>query len=246
MKCKSCSEEISPKFAHSLATNLCPFCGDSILDEELIIVLSELREIMKTTETYKAEVFEWLKTNYNLIDANSDEYKAMIEKASSTPAKIKVDPKDVKMDNKGNQLTGTPLQSQETTNVFLKRAEVKTQDYYKNIAKQINKGTSKNNSTGGFPLTAEDLSEADPAEVEAYAAIISGDSEPVIKSAIDDYDGGEEPLPAIVEAFARGGKGRSGDYNPRDVAKLQALQDKAKGASNELSQSGGVGIIRRG
>lgn len=249
MKCKSCNEEISQKFAHSLAINQCPFCGKEIMDEGLVIVLSELREIMKSAEAYKIEVFEWLKTNFNLIDSNSDEYKALIERATSTPIKIKVDPKEVKFDEKGNQLTGPALQNQDATDVFFKRAQVKpkTQDYYKNIVNQINKGSAKSNA-GGFTVSSEDLANADPEEVAAYNELIVGNSNPPILSSVDPfgYDNDEEQLPAVAEMLASGKMGQANaDYNARDVAKLQALQNKSSSAKKEMANSGGVGLIRR-
>lgn len=249
MKCKNCTEEISTKFHHAISTNICPFCGQEIISLELQTALSELQEIMKLTDQYKTEIFEWLKTNYNLIDANSEEYKALEEKAKSTPVKIKVDPKEVKLDDKGNQLTGTPLNT-ETTNVFAKRAGVKmgNQDHFKSIVSQI-----KNSGGSGetnMILGAGGLgSEASPEDIAAYQEILGGGS-----SAIPSVGaiGGEEsfgnddgePIPAIVEAFARQ-KGGAVDYNARDVAKLENLQYKSQQAKREMREGGSIGLIRR-
>lgn len=242
MKCQSCSEEVSQKFAHSLATNACPFCGGQIMSEDLQVALSELKDIMQYTDKFKVEIFDWLRTNYSLIDSNSEEYKALEEKAKSTPVKIKVDPKEVKLDAKGNQLTGTPLQDQETTNIFAKRA---------GISKIVNQIKSKGNSGGGSLLVGGggDFSDADPEDVAAYQEILNG-GVPVVNSAISSNEGfGEdegEPIPAIVQAFARGKTGQgAADYNPKDVASLENLQQKSRAASRELGQSGGVGLIRR-
>ncbi len=38
---------------------------------------------------------------------------------------------------------------------------------------------------------------------------------------------------------------QGGDYNARDVAKLQELQKKASRVSREMNEGGGVGLIRR-
>lgn len=242
MKCKSCEQEISQKFAHSLKTNICPFCGETIMDEDLVVALSELRDVMELTKEWKSEMLEWLKTNYNLIDASSEEYQALVEKAKSIPAKIKVDPKEVQLDTKGNQITGTPIQSQETTNVFMKRAQVpgaKNPEYYKSMANKINKGSTS--------FSEADFAAADQEDVQAYQELMAGDASMPVQSTSAFIDqGDEEPLPSIIEAQAQGTFGAtSSSYNARDVQKLQQLQNKVKGASKELSEGGGVGLIRR-
>lgn len=66
MICKSCKEIIPSKFAHAIKTNICPFCGEEIMDSELQSVLSELQSVMKNAEPYMEAVEEWLSSNYSL------------------------------------------------------------------------------------------------------------------------------------------------------------------------------------
>jgi len=66
MKCKSCHEVIPPKLSHSIRTNICAFCGEDIMAEELQAILSNLQDVMKLSEPYKEEVEEWLESNYGL------------------------------------------------------------------------------------------------------------------------------------------------------------------------------------
>lgn len=70
MKCKSCSELIPPKFAHSIKTNICPFCGEGIMDELLQKVLTNLQIIMKEAEPFMIEVEEWFAANYSFCKGN--------------------------------------------------------------------------------------------------------------------------------------------------------------------------------
>lgn len=250
MKCKSCSESISSKFIHALSVNLCPFCGESIMSEELQIALSELTEVMKYSETYKEEMFEWLKTNYNLIDGNSEEYKALTEKKMPPPKQIKIrkDSSEVDLDENGNQLTGQSLQNPESTNVFMNRAGIKPpQENYKDIVARI-KGASIN-SPSTESLTMTDIVKAKPEDIEAMENMLMQEQAPAIHSAISYTDDGDDDLDPIAESLARMGDathgGKQTDYNARDMAKLQKLQSKSQGVSKELGRSGGVGMIRR-
>lgn len=257
MKCKSCSEEISQKFGHAIATNICPFCGQEIMSLELQVALSELCEVMKSTDQFKAEIFDWLQSNYQLISKDSEEYKDLVAKAESAMNKVaplknaikKVDPKTVELDDNGNQLTGAPIQDQEMTNVFMKRAQVKPEPKnMRDIVNQIKKSGGASATSVGIEVGVE----ADPEEIDAIQSELSdlfgGDSvsEEGNGSSFDAFDDLDE-IPAVVQAMASvaSGGSKGGDYNARDVAKLQQLQNKSKHASSALSRGGSVGLIRR-
>lgn len=251
MKCKSCSEDIPQKFGHAIATNICPYCGDEIMELELQSALVDLREIMKIAEKYQVEVFDWLHSNYDLISKDSDEYKALKERAEIIPVRqpakeaIKsMDPNTVELDRNGNQISGAPIQDQATTSVFMKRAQVKPeQKNLRDIVSQIKK-------SGG--VTTSITAEADPEDVAAMEAELGGDegvgSLNGGSSMEFDEMGSDEALPAVVEAMAiqAAGGPKGSDYNARDVAKLQQIHGKRSRASNELVRGGGVGLIRRG
>ena len=250
MKCKSCQEEVSQKFAHALQTNICPYCGQDIMPIELQVALSELSEVMKNAEQFHVEIFDWLSSNYNLIGRDAAEYKALQEKAelaSKQPSKAvmkTVDPSKVELDHNGLQVSGEAIQDQETTNQFMKRAQVKTlnkQEHFREIVNQIKKhGATSVDGSGGMMV------EADAEEVAALEAELS--SGPGTQSALmsNDFDSGEE-VPAVVEAMARmAGAGPKGsDYSAKDVAKLQELQNKARRASGAMASGGSVGLIKR-
>ena len=251
MKCKSCSEEITYKFAFAISSNTCPMCGGEIVSEELRNILSELKEVMQATAQYRAEIFDWLYSNYQLVSKDSEEYKALqAQSEMATSAKIPlrqalttIDPKTVSLDRNGNQVSGAAIQDQEVTNKFLQRAQVKPNDQknLRDIVNQIKKG----GGSSGPSIVAE----ADPEEVAAMGSQLAGGGLGSLNGATDYDEYGnddDDALPPIVEAMAQQAHGsQSGDYNARDVAKLQAIHSKQKRASNALSKGGGVGLIRR-
>ena len=254
MQCKSCNEIVAPKFVYALKTNICPFCGEAIVPDDLQVALSELQEVMAITDKYKAEIFEWLHANYNLIDMQGDEYKALQEKAemvNKMPVKQArtVDPKNILLDKQGNQIGGEPLQDQGTTNKFMERANIKVsqQDRYRNIINQIKKGGGSTSvDMGGGGGSTMDVEDADPEEVMAMEGALSPGI-PVVNSGLmsSDMDDGDE-IPAVVEAMAQQASGAGGaDYNAKDVARLQALQGKSARAKKAMAGGGSVGLIRR-
>lgn len=251
MKCKSCNEEVSQKFSHAITTNACPYCGNEIVPVELQVSLSELKEVMTATDQYHDEIFDWLKFHYGLISRDSEEYKALQEKAelaSKMPSKAairNIDPKAVQLDHNGNQISGETSQEQVITDGFMQRAQVKTlnqQDRYRDIVNQIKKHGVAPTAQGGMTV------EADPEETALMEAELTGGL-PSIGSGLmsNDFEDAGEEIPAIVQAMAQSaGAGPHGaDYNAKDVAKLQALQAKSKRASSAMASGGSVGLIRR-
>lgn len=66
MKCNACQETISPKFAHSIKLNICPFCGGEIMAPELQRILSGLQVLMVEAEPFITDVEDWFASNYSL------------------------------------------------------------------------------------------------------------------------------------------------------------------------------------
>jgi hypothetical protein len=97
MQCKNCAEEVSSRFTHALANNICPFCGCEIIDDALKNALNDLRSAMNAIEDYKVEIFDWLKANFGLIaqaelDAKLQEARAQFE-VQLQSAKANIDAK---------------------------------------------------------------------------------------------------------------------------------------------------------
>lgn len=72
MFCKSCKEDVPPKFTHAFAVNICPLCGQEIMDIKLKNILGELKVALGDAQDYMAEVEDWLFSNFGLkkIGAN--------------------------------------------------------------------------------------------------------------------------------------------------------------------------------
>src|SRR5271170_6309113 len=66
MKCKSCQEDVPPKFTHALTVNICPLCGQEIMDLKLKNILGELKVALGDAKDYMDEVEDWLLSNYSL------------------------------------------------------------------------------------------------------------------------------------------------------------------------------------
>jgi len=277
MRCKSCTNEVPPKFSHAIKTNICPFCGEEIMDSELQLALTGLQEAMLAVEEYPDEMHDWLKCNYQLVaesgtvplsqyeadlveiaDLRSsvEELKEKLANAKPTPKSGLTGPtklpSEIAKDKNGNALEGEALADPETNSKFFKNALVKqpvdAAQHYKNMVKKIKEtGTmgSSEGGSGGGAITPEMMAaytsgeESDPSE---YNELFGGGP---INSAIDsDYDD-ENEIPAAALQMMHSAKSQSGDYNARDVAKLQELQKKAQRAGNAMNRTGGVGLIRR-
>lgn len=66
MRCKSCKEDVPPKFVHAISVNVCPLCGQEIMDAELQSILNDLKSVMDKTAKYADETADWLFSNYGL------------------------------------------------------------------------------------------------------------------------------------------------------------------------------------
>ena len=256
MKCISCNEEVSSRFTAAYAQNACPFCGQHIMHPEMQKSLNDLREVMTTLSerSFLSEAFDWLKSNFDLISTNSDEYQSLLKDLTETKERLTLvsselealknrtstpiprsgkglaPPGTIQMgkDAQGNpvQLTGEALQSPETTNKFIQRAQAgRVMEKHNDVAalaKQIRKsgGVMENMVIPELDDIIEDQANY-PAE---------------------PYSGEDEIDPIMLQYMD---PKASTTYNPRDVAKLQRLQEKVAGASRDLSETGSVGLIRR-
>lgn len=46
MKCSNCMEEIDPKFKFAIKKNLCPICGEQIMDAEKLVAFANLKTLI--------------------------------------------------------------------------------------------------------------------------------------------------------------------------------------------------------
>lgn len=53
MKCRSCNSEIFPELKHAIAQNVCPFCGNPIMDEETLALIEDLEQTISAEITLR-------------------------------------------------------------------------------------------------------------------------------------------------------------------------------------------------
>lgn len=71
MKCISCETEINPKWAHAIEINVCPFCGQHIMEEHLKNCIASLAIAMGDMLKYPEQLDDWLLSNHSYIKTSS-------------------------------------------------------------------------------------------------------------------------------------------------------------------------------
>lgn len=268
MQCKSCQGDVPPKFSHAISVNICPLCGNEIMEPELQIAFASLKEAMAAATKYPTEIFDWLKSNYSLYSEEDMALKIKAKEAQFSFPKprsprpnahtpLPEEEAEVQLDQDGNQISGVALQSPEQTRKFFTNAQagkvLDRQQHFKDLIAKIkdtNSDVSSRSPGGGSSgvMTPEmlaemgmDGSEGELGEVE-YAELNAAFGGPTneINSGLDGADiYGDEEIPASVLAMA--GHGSQG----KDAAYLQRQQQKSASAKNQMARSGSVGLIRR-
>lgn len=250
MKCISCEIEINPKWKHAVEINVCPFCGQNILEEHLKNLLTSLGETMEQLRTYPNEVGDWLLSNYSYIKTDSPDLLNYVPKDVLKEMKRDIDDQDfqdrkkftvkVKTENGEEEVEAETLQSEDKTSDFFKRAQVirpKAKDpqegfksaaeknaYLKSVKKQIeSEGSPGIVSEDGLAamISPEMRDNADPEEVAAMQAMLAGGDS--IASALPGAGTGEEEdiHPAVLAMAKRAGN-KNVDPNA-DLSKLQEM-----------------------
>ncbi len=147
MKCISCETEINPKWKHAIDINVCPFCGEHIMEEHLKNCVAALAKAMDDMMKYPEQLDDWLRSNHNYIKTNSPDLIKYVSKEEAIEAfrlaeeKPRAASKDaaseepqtyvkkIKVpDGKGGvtieEIIVEKTQSEEKTNSFFDRAEV--------------------------------------------------------------------------------------------------------------------------
>jgi Zn-finger nucleic acid-binding protein len=138
MKCISCEIEIDPKWRHAIEINVCPNCGNHVVEELLKSLLSTLRETMEKLQAYPAQLDDWLLSNHNYIktdSANLIDYvpEDDLKKLAFKEVKKEIDNSDfdkkkkivkVKTDRGEEDVLVEKIQSDTKTAEFFERAEL--------------------------------------------------------------------------------------------------------------------------
>lgn len=273
MKCISCEVEINPKWKHAIDINVCPFCGQGIMEEHLKNLLTSLRETMEKLSEYPDQVNDWMLSNYDYIKTDSpniinyvpqdtikDLYKDMkrIDDEEKFLEKKRYTVK-VKTESGEEEIETEKIQSDERTNDFFKRAEVKLTidkdennpsskrgkfssvsektEHLKNLKKQIEQEGSPavvNEAGLAAMISPADMESTDPATMAEIQALVEGGG---ISSSLPDI-GDDDEIPSVVLAMARRSQGKGADPNA-DLAKLHDMQSRVQESKRNFAGAKG-------
>ena len=139
----SCEMEINPKWTHAIDINVCPFCGQGIMEEHLKNLFSSLRQTMESLKEYPDQLNDWMLSNHNYIRTDSPDLKQYMPKEYAEEIrkqrddeikeeKVRVEAKKAEKrsivkvdtgDGEQQEVLVEKVQSEEKTNEFFKRAE---------------------------------------------------------------------------------------------------------------------------
>lgn len=233
MKCLSCEMEINPKWKHAIDSNICPFCGESILNDHLRDGLALIRSTMDALQEHVEQLDDWMFSNYAYVKVDSERFKSLYRPISTNllPEDRKRSVVKVTTEKGEEDVVVEKIQSEEKTNEFYKRAEaVKPNiDGYKNVEektkhlKEMVKQIKKNGIGSGSITDSSDI--ADPSEVAEMQAMMS--DEGIISSALPEANDWEDEIPSVVRNMAAHAK-NNGATSDADVAKLQQMHHRTQ------------------
>lgn len=133
MKCVSCEVEINPKWRHAIEINICPFCGQAIMEELLKSLFSSLQETMEKLQAYPDQLNDWLLSNYSYIKTDDITLKNYVSKDDLKEMKRELDGEEferkrsiikVKTERGEEEVVTEKIQSDSKTAEFFARAEL--------------------------------------------------------------------------------------------------------------------------
>jgi hypothetical protein len=252
MKCISCEIEINPKWRHAVEINVCPFCGQHILEEHLKNLLTSLGDTMEKLQSYPDQLNDWLLSNYSYIKTDSPDLLKYVPKDALKDMKKEIDDQDfqdrkkftvkVKTETGEEEVEAETLQSEDKTSEFSKRAGVirpKAKDpkegfksvaektaYLKNVKSQIetegSQGIVSEDGLAAMISPSDMKDQADPEAVAAMQSMLAG-GDMIASGLAGAGTGEEEELPAAVLAMANRAKGNKNIDPNADLAKLQEM-----------------------
>jgi hypothetical protein len=271
MKCMSCDMEINPKWSHAIDINVCPFCGQGIMEEHLKNLFSSLRQTMESLKDYPDQLNDWMLSNHNYIKTDSSNIKLYMPKGYIEEIKnqkddefeeqkivVHIEPSRksvIKMDNGHGQeqeVVVEKVQSEEKTNEFFKRAEaVKPNiDGFKSTTEKtqhLKAMAQQIKREGSTVINKAGLATHLPAEmIDSADPAAVAEYESIInggevQSSLPD-NSGDDDIPSIVLNMANRSKGKVSDQDPTaELERLQSRQD----ASRRNFTSGGKGSFSR-
>jgi len=258
MKCVSCDMEINPKWKHSIDNNICPFCGLSVVEENLKNLLSDLSEIMIGMLDYPDQLNDWMLSNHNFIKTDSPDLVKYISPELLKEFKKTESEKDfqerkerkiikVKTDGVEQDVLVEKTQSDEKTNEFFARAEVvkpridgftstanKTEKLKALKQKIESEGKDSKNAHNFLVSESSNAEDFDVSELEGLV-----DESSIINSAIVSNDGFDDEIPgeSVINAMSR--MKNNSNNNHADILKARQQHQKLADSKKNFHSGGG-------
>lgn len=242
MKCISCETEINPKWKHAIDINVCPFCGEHIMEEHLKNCVANLAAAMEDMLKYPEQLNDWLLSNHNFIKTDSPDISKYMPAEMLKQLRKSEDEKEfqsrkdsqgkrevikIKTDSGEEEVVVQKIQSDERASEFFKRAEV---------IKNPNSPSKQQLGPNSTPAYQS------PAEKTEYLKKVKQQIEKIGSPALTSNEGGSMMLPAEMLANA----------DPEAVAEFQqmisgvdiasSVEDDSWDGSDDLP--GGDGILQ--
>jgi hypothetical protein len=240
MKCLSCQVDIDPKWKHAIDNNVCPFCGDHIIPEDLKNNIISLREVISCfKEKYSEQLDDLLFSNYNYVRTDSPRMKQFIPEPKviyrTSKKSEPVEDSSEDTDTEQFEEDHVTVQDPEVTSKFFKNAEASKAVARTSELKKLVSEIKRNNPEIAKSIKANK-------DLEDYSEEYED-----VNSSMNSYDD-DDQIPAAVLAFANQSKNKaSHDYNPKDMIKLQQLQQRvSQSRKNMINGTGGKGSFSRG
>jgi hypothetical protein len=238
----SCEAEINPKWAFAIDSNICPFCGKGIMEDQLKQWFVELRSTMDSlTTNYPNQLNDWLLSNYNLA-----EVKTHVKSPNASGKFI------VKVKNKENEeeeVVAEKIQDDETANEFFKRAHVKMDkfnsltektEYLKQMALQIKKSGGTNLVENADENLDEEISSAEVDENEIMSEVVSDSN--ILSSLIPQSDSESDLSPSVLAMMKRLDKSNK-NTKSSPLEEIEQLTSRVQNSYKNF-ESGGGGFSR--
>lgn len=262
MKCISCEMEINPKWKHAIDINICPFCGQGIMEEHLKQLFAALRETMDRLQAYPNQLNDWMLSNHNYIKTDSpllgdylpDHHKKEV---------VKDVPKEedkrfvvtVKTESGEQEVIAEKIQDDSKTNEFFKRADIikpnvdgfqstsERNSHLKKMVQQIKRSGSTAIDEKGevSSISPEMIENADPEAIAEYTSLMSDDN--LVSSSLPSSDIDGDEIPSVVLNMANQAT-KSGANGTKDLLKLQQMHDRVS-ESRRNFESGAKGGFSR-
>ena len=275
MKCMSCESEINPKWKHAIDSNICPFCGQSVMEEQLKKLFVDLRLTMESLMSYPEQLNDWLLSNYDFIKTDSpnlpnylpnDFLDKFMEQAKESIMAAKPQ-KDVVKDGKftvkvkndrgeDEEVLAEKIQTDERTSSFFKRAEAVRPniDGFSSAAEKtqhLKNVANQIKKAGSLSVvdngfvSPEMMEQADPEAIAEMQRLMS-EGESNVSSSLAPPD--DDEIPSIVLAMANKGRNKgSSSANSADLMKLQQMHDRVSNSRKnfESGENRGKGGFSR-